>query len=84
MDLFLHNGPSIKDVLSQRRGFVQCGHFSDKEGGGSSDADIRTFWRKTFEFFEIYEESARTRERRVEPVRIFCGQEGGDQFFAIL
>jgi len=55
-------GPSIKDVCSQGgRGFVQCGHFADKEEGGSSDVDVRTFWCKNLEFFEIYGVSARTR-----------------------
>jgi len=29
--------------------------------GDSSDADVRTFWRKNFGFFEIYGVSARTR-----------------------
>jgi len=74
----MHKGPSIKDVRNQ---------------GGSSDVDIRTFWRKKFGLFEIYGVSARTRGR-VEPVRTRgrrlsqCGhfadkgEEG--QFFAIL
>jgi len=37
-------GLSIKDVRSQGwRGLVQCGHFADKGGGSSSDAEVRTF-----------------------------------------
>jgi len=51
----------MKDVRIQE--VVRCGHFSDKED--SSDADVRTFWCKNFEIFEIYVVSARTRE--VEP-----------------
>jgi len=43
-----------------RRGFVQYGHFSDKREWGSSDAVVRTFWRK-IGFFEIYDASARTK-----------------------
>jgi len=46
----IRKGPSIKDVRSQEGGeFVQCGHFADK--GGSSDADIRTFFRKKLRIF---------------------------------
>jgi len=33
-------------MSAARRGFVQCGYFADKGGGDSSDADVRTFWRK--------------------------------------
>jgi len=60
-------------------GFVQCGHFTDKEG--SSDADVRIFWCKNFGFFEIYGVSERT--RGIELVRTLFEQ-GGGQFFAIL
>jgi len=38
--------------------------------------DVRTFGAKNFGFFEIYGVSARTRGRRVEPVRTFFGQGG--------
>jgi len=31
-----------------KRGFVQCGHFADKED--SSDADVHTFGAKTLNF----------------------------------
>jgi len=31
--------------------------------GGSSDADVLTFWLKNIRFFEIYGASARTKER---------------------
>jgi len=48
----------------QSGGFVQCGHFSDK--GGSSDANVRTFWRKKHRFFEIYGVCT---DKGVEPVR---------------
>jgi len=38
--------------------------------GGSSDADVRTFWCKKSRLFEIYGVSARTtRGREVEQVR---------------
>jgi len=40
------------------------------------------FGKKSFEFFEIYGVSART--RWVEPVRTFFGQGGGGRFFTIL
>jgi len=46
-------GPSIKDVRTQGKvWFFQFGHFVDKgERGGSSDADVRTFWcKKTPDF----------------------------------
>jgi len=49
---------------------------ADKGGGGSSDAGVRTFWRKKYRFFLIYGVSARTGELSQ------CGQ--GGQFFAIL
>jgi len=39
LEKFLQKMPSIKDVRSEG-GFVQCGQ------GGSSDADVRTLWRK--------------------------------------
>jgi len=39
-------GLSINDIRYQ--GIVQGGHFSDKVEGGSSDADVRTFWCKKF------------------------------------
>jgi len=46
-------GPSIKDVRSQGGGeFVQCGHFSDKWGGGFSGADVRTFLSKKLRTFQ--------------------------------
>jgi len=43
------------------RGLVQCGHFTDNEGGGSSEAESALFGVKNFEFFKIYGVSARTR-----------------------
>jgi len=68
----------------QSGGFVQCGHFSDKGEGGSSDAGLRTFWRKKIRNF-----------RNLWCVRIdkwgkrlissdILRQGGGGQFFAIL
>jgi len=53
--------------------FAQSGHFADK-GGGSSDADVRTFWCKHLGSFEINGVSAWI--MGVEPVRTFCGQGG--------
>jgi len=35
----------------RERGSVQCENFSDKEGRGSSDADVGTFWCKNLGFF---------------------------------
>jgi len=46
--------------------------------GGSSDADVRTFWHKKLRIFEIYDVSAWT--KGVEPVRTFCEQEEGVNF----
>jgi len=44
LQYYNNKGPFIKDVRTQEgRGFVQCGHFSDKGKGISSDADARTF-----------------------------------------
>jgi len=63
---------------SVARRFVQCGHFSDKVGGGSSEVDSALFGAKNFKFFEIYGVSARTTVGGgVEPVRTFFGQGGG-------
>jgi len=39
---------------SRGRGFDQSGHFSDKGAGGSSDADVRTFWRKKTSDFSTF------------------------------
>jgi len=50
---------------SEGRGFVQCGHFS-KKGGGGLQMRTSTLIGKKY-FFEIYGVSART--RGVEPVR---------------
>jgi len=49
------------------RGFSSADIFRQ---GGSSDADVRNFWSKNFEFFEIYDVS--------------YGQVGRGQFFVIL
>jgi len=54
------------------RGFVQCGHFADKEGRGV--LQMRTsalFGAKNFGFFKIYGVSARL--RREEGLN-HCGQ----------
>jgi len=48
-------------------------------GGFSTDADVRTFWRKNFGFFEIYGVSSR---RGLSQCGHFSEKEG--QFFAIL
>jgi len=46
----LSGKPAVLGAVHKRRPqswggrFVQCGHFADK--GGSSDADVRTFWSK--------------------------------------
>jgi len=49
---------------------------TDRERGGSLYADVSIFWRKKFEFFEIYSVSVRTRGEGVEPVQTFYGQGG--------
>jgi len=70
--------PSIKDVRSQEGGaFVQCRHRTDKRG--SSDADVCTFWCKTFGSFEIYGVS--TDKGRGLSI---ADKRGEGQFFAIL
>jgi len=48
-------GLSIKDVRTHWGGwFVQCRHFTNKEGGDSSDANVRAlFGAKNIGFFEI-------------------------------
>jgi len=61
--------PSIKDIRKQGRGeFIQSGQEGKVD---SSDADVRTFWRKNFEFFEIYGVSAQTRRGRGSVFRDF-------------
>jgi len=45
----LRKGLFIKDIRSQGGGVAQCGHFSDK--GGSSDADVCSFWCKKLRIF---------------------------------
>jgi len=62
-------GLPIKDVCSQ--GARGCPVRTFCRQGGSSDADVRTFWGKTFGFFEIYGMSAQTKELRVNFSR-FC------------
>jgi len=76
-----HKGPSIKDVRSQGE-FVQFGHFANK--GGSSDADVRTFWNKKHRIFKIYGVFARARGGRgwaSEDIMRTRGE--GGQFFEI-
>jgi len=49
-----------------------------RQGEGSLNTDVLTFWYKKFEFFKISKGFG-----GIEPVRTFFGQEGC-QFFAIL
>jgi len=49
----------------------QFGHFLDKEGGGSSDADVRTIGAKNFGFFNNYGVSARQDEEKGSIFRHF-------------
>jgi len=64
-------GLSSTDILrTKERGVFRCGR-------------PNFLVQKTWDIFEIYGVSARTREEGVEPVRIFCGQGGRGQFFAI-
>jgi len=59
--------------------------FSDKGGGASSDAEIRTFWQKNFGFFEMFSVSARTMgEEGLNQCGYFADKGRGRQFFAIL
>jgi len=53
---------------------VQCEHFSDKED--SSDADVRTFWRKKLPIFRNLLCVRTDKVEGVEPVRTFFGQGG--------
>jgi len=71
----MYNGLSIKDV--RMRGLSSVGTFRTREEE-SSDADVRTFWCKKLQTFQIYGVSAR--KRGVEPVRTFCGQGEGQSF----
>jgi len=62
---------------------VQCRHFADKVGGGSSDAYVRSFWCKPSGFLKFM--VCTDKGEGVKPVQTFCGQAGmGSQFFAIL
>jgi len=70
--------------LKGRRGFVQCGHFSDKEGGGSSDADVRTFWPKKLRKFQNSWCVSTDWGGRGGWVSADILQTRGGQFFAIL
>jgi len=66
--------------MSAVRGVVQCRLL--QTSGGSSDADVRTFWHKKLQIFEIFGVSTWT--RGVEPLWTFSRQGGGGLFFAIL
>jgi len=68
-----------KNVRSQR-GFVQCGHFSDK--GFLQMRTSALLNAKNFGFFEIYGVSAQTRGSGLSQCGHFAGKEG--QFFAML
>jgi len=61
-------------AVREKKGYVQCGHFSDMEEGVLQVRMSARFGARDFGFFEIYGVSERTRGRRVEPVRTFCGQ----------
>jgi len=66
---------SIKDVSSQLGGSLCSADILRTRGKGSSlDADVRTFWCKNLEYFEIYGVSARTRGVSAEK------EEGGSIF----
>jgi len=60
---------------SGKDGYFQCGHFADKEGGGSSDANVRLFGAKNIGYFEIYGVFARTRERGLSQFGHFADKE---------
>jgi len=45
-------GLSIKDVRTQRR--LSSADFADKEEGGFSNADFRTFWCKKLRIFRNF------------------------------
>jgi len=74
--IVIYKGPSIKDVRGRggRRGLIQCGQ------GGSSDADVSTFWRKNLRIFRNlwYVRIVRTYKRGLSSADKGC------QFFAIL
>jgi len=85
-----HSGLSIRRPQSGKGCPVRT--FYGEGGGGSLDADVRTFWCKNFRFFRNLW-CVRT-DKGVEPVQKFCGQgrlrqcenfaDKGGQFFAIL
>jgi len=56
------------------KGFVQCEHFADNMGGGSSDADVCAFRRKKT-FLNIWCSTRRREGWVIEPMRKFFGQE---------
>jgi len=48
---FFVQGAVHKGRLQSGGEVVQCWHFMDKGGGGSSDVDVRTFWCKKHRIF---------------------------------
>jgi len=67
---------------SEGKGASKCGDFSDKKGGDSSDADVRTFWRiKNLDFWKFM---VCPQEGDWFGADILQTRGGEDQFFAIL
>jgi len=62
-------------------GFVQCGHFSDKGGGGLQMRMSALFDAKNFGFFEIYGVSARTRGEGLSQCGHFSDKEANFSHF---
>jgi len=62
LQAYICKGLSIKDIRSQEGGgLFSADILLTRGGGGSSDADVRTFGAKIIGFFEIYGVFARTR-----------------------
>jgi len=62
----------------QSGGVSKCGHFSDK--GGSSDADVRTFWSKILRIFRNLWCVRTDKRGGVEPGGHFADKGGGVNF----
>jgi len=72
---------TVQAVHKKRPQYGGEGGLSSADKGGSSDADVRTFWDKNIGFFEIYYVSARTIKGGWVSVDIFRTRvEGGVNF----
>jgi len=72
--------------MGGRRGFAQCGHFTGKEGGGSSDVDGRPHFlaTKTSDFSKFIVCPHGQGGRGLSQCGNFVDNGRGGQFFEIL